>query len=154
MKIRKVEIEEKAKAKSFKVPVEMKHSMDSLDEWLNSNTQYEGSLEWEDAITKEIEKEIARRNNQPEIMLSNIKLSLPISITEKMRECDKNYTQKGYSPEWNDAIRKILDRLIKAKTRQLSELFNESPPEELSDFYKPKSEPEIEHLTDQTPVYQ
>ena len=148
MKINKVEIEEKKQTKSFKVPSDMKASMDSLDEWLASNVEYEGSLEWVADITKEIDKEITRRNNQPDILLSKLKLNLPKSITESMQECDKNYAQKGYSPEWNSTIQKILDKLIKAKTRQLSELFNESPPNEVGNSYKRKTDANY-HSTDQ-----
>ena len=143
MNIRKVEIEEKTLAKSFKVPAEMKESMDSLDEWLRSNAEYEGSLEWASTIIKEIEKEITRRNNEPDILLSKLKLNLTKSISESMRECDKNYIDKGYYPEWDLTIQKILDKLIKAKTKQLIELFNESPPDEVSDCYKPKVEADV-----------
>lgn len=149
MKIKKVEVEEKTHNRSFNVPATIKASMDSLDEWLASNQEYEGSLEWTDDITKEIEKEIARRNSKSEIMLSKIKLTLPVSIIERMRESDKNYTQKGYSPEWDSTLQRILEKLIKAKTKQLSELFDEPPPDEVAACYQPKS-----HCSADQPAHQ
>lgn len=132
---------EETNTRSFKVPNKVKESIDAVEYWLATwlaiNKDHEGQINWDHEINKEILREIKRRNDKPERELSKVKITIPSETAVMMRECDKNYSAKGYSTEWESTIIKTLEKLLRKNTTVLSEALNEPPPASISDCYKP-----------------
>lgn len=141
MKIKKIEDEKKLKqqTKVHRLPIELTNAVIALDNWLNSNDEFQGDLEWSRSFENEIKKEIARRNAKPQNKMGEMKIKLSKETLEDMRECDKSYAEKGYSNDWSSVQAAILKKLIKQNTKGLADVFKTEPPAALAEFYKEQS---------------
>jgi len=145
MKINKIEDEKKSKlrTKVHRFPAELTNAVIALDEWLNSNENFRGDLEWSQSFETEIKREIARRNAKPEKYMGDMKLKISKETLEDIRECDRDYAAKGYSTDWSAVHITILKKLIKQNTNGLAEAFETEPPEALAIFHKEQSDTEV-----------
>ena len=150
MKINRIEDKKKSKllTKTHRFPAELTNAVMELDEWLDSNNNFQGDLEWNKYFEVEVKREIARRNAKPEKEMGEMKLKFSKETLDEIRECDKSYAEKGYSTDWSSVQAAILKKLIKQNTKGLSEVFETEPPEALADFYKEHSDTEVKTETE------
>ena len=139
--IKEKEIKQPKKGLSILLTVEQLRAKKYIDEWLASHAEFQGEIPWNRHLAEKIENEINVRKREKHRNMVNYKFVLPRVLVERMGRSDREYIEKGYSPNWDDRIRNFLDLLINTYTKQLERILGQDAPTELSNYQKKHKKP-------------
>ena len=119
---------------SFYLRVDQIETISRLDYLLENRSDVAGRLPWCEHLAEKINAEIRARSNAKDRNCIEKKFALSADLVERMSQSDTEYRSKGYVPEWNDHVSRILDQLIRTYSRQLISIFGDALPPEIDEY--------------------